>query len=110
VSPAERWLRSHLADAPPRLLETMLAALPSAGSVDDGDAPVADALAEGALALYRAVIAGSGGREDALPLLAADALMTHALEAQAEADPEGIAAFADRWGAAGRLGELAAAR
>jgi hypothetical protein len=103
VSPAERWLREHLADAPPRLLEAMIAALPA-----DGDGSVADVLAEGALALYAAVLAGSGGREDALPLLAADALMTHALEAQAEANPAGIAPFTERWGAAGRLGKLAA--
>jgi hypothetical protein len=68
---------------------------------------VADALAEGAIALYARVLAGTGRREDALPLLAADALMTHALEAQAAADPLGLAAFSERWGAAGRLGELA---
>jgi hypothetical protein len=40
--------------------------------------------------------AGRGGREDALALLAADALLTHALEAQAELDPDGVAEFAAR--------------
>jgi hypothetical protein len=95
------WLRGRLADAPPALLDTMLAALPA-----DGELPVPDALAAGALALY-ARLPVSGGRADALPLLAADALFTHALEAQAEADPDGVAALADRTGAAGALAELA---
>jgi hypothetical protein len=80
----------------------MLAALP-----DDPAAGIPDALAEGALALYARVVAGSGGREDALPLLAADALLTHAFEAQAQLDPAGILALAQRLGATGRLAELA---
>ncbi|HEX2090979.1 MAG TPA: hypothetical protein VHG28_01205 [Longimicrobiaceae bacterium] len=102
MTPAERWLRERLADAPPHLLDTMAGVLPA-------EAPtVPDALAEGALRLLESVAHGSGGREDALPLLAADALLTHALQAQAESDPAGIAALAGRWGGAGRLGELAA--
>jgi hypothetical protein len=102
VTAAERWLRERLSDAPPRLLESMLAALPP-------EAPsVPDALAEGALRLYEAVGRGPGGREDALPLLSADALLTHAFQAQAESDPAGVAELAARWGGAGRLGELAA--
>lgn len=100
MKPAERWVRERLADAPPALLDAMAAALPE-------DAPVPDALAEGALRLLERVARGSGGREDALPLLAADALLTHAFQAQAEADPAGVAALAARWGGAGRLGELA---
>ncbi|HET6762747.1 MAG TPA: hypothetical protein VFH27_03720 [Longimicrobiaceae bacterium] len=103
MSPAEAWLREHLAEAPARLLDAMIAAVATNES-----ASVADALAEGAIALYQRVLAGTGRREDALPLLAADALMTHALEAQAASDPSGIAVFTERWGAAGRLGELAA--
>jgi hypothetical protein len=91
-----------MGDAPPALLESMLAALPG-----DADLPVPDALAAGALSLY-AGLPATGGREDALPLLAADALFTHALEAQAEADPDGVAALAERMGAAGALGRLAA--
>lgn len=73
----------------------------------DEDLPLPEALAEAALVLYGRVLAGSGGREDALPLLAADALLTHAFEAQAELAPDGIARLADCWGASGRLGELA---
>lgn len=102
MSPAEGWIRERLADAPPALLDAMAAALPA-------DAPsVPDALAGGAAALLERVARGSGGREDALPLLAADALLTHAFQAQAEADPAGVAALAARWGGTGRLGELAA--
>lgn len=100
MTPAERWVRERLADAPPRLLEVMAGALPR-------EAPsVPDALAEGALRLYAGVVERSGGREDALPLLAADALLTHAFQARAEADPDGLEDFAGRWGGAGRLGEL----
>jgi hypothetical protein len=102
VTPAEGWIRERLADAPPALLDAMAAALPP-------DAPsVPDALAGAAASLLDAVARGSGGREDALPLLAADALLTHAFQAQAEADPAGVAALAARWGGAGRLGTLAA--
>jgi hypothetical protein len=105
VTAAEAWVRGRLADTPPALLEAMLAALP-----DDPDRPVADALAEGALALYARLLAGGAGapREDALPLLAADALITHALEAQAQADPDGVSALAERIGAAGALAGLGA--
>lgn len=100
---AAEWVRARLGDAPPALLDAMLAALPA-----DAELPVPDALAQGALTLYAALLHGSGGREDALPLLAADALFTHALEAQAEADPDGVAALAERIGAAGALAGLAA--
>lgn len=102
MSEAERWLRERLATAPESLLEAMAAALPG----ERLDVP--DALAAGALVLYGQVVRGSGGREDALPLLAADALLTHAFEAQAELDPAELESFANRWGAAGRLGEVAA--
>jgi hypothetical protein len=96
-----RWLREHLADAPPELLDAMAAAVP-----DEDDVP--EALAAGAVALFERVLRGTGGREDALALLAADALLTHALEAQAELDADGVAAFAAKWGGGGRLGTLAA--
>jgi hypothetical protein len=100
VSPAEAWVRERLADAPPPLLEAMLAALPAEAAL-----PVPEALAAGAVSLY----AGLEGthRAEALPLLAADALATHALQAQAERDPDGLAALAERMGAAGALGRLA---
>ena len=101
MTDAARWLHSRLTGAPPALLEAMLAALP-----ERVDQPVPEALAEGAMSLLAQVRNGSGGREDALPLLAADALFTHALEAQAELDPDGLPAFAERIGAAGAIGAL----
>jgi hypothetical protein len=98
---AGAWLRAHAQDAPPVLLDAMIAALPAERSDS-----VADALAEAALGLYRGLLHTAGGREDALPLLAADALLTHALQAQAETDPDGIDAFNRRWGAGGALALL----
>jgi hypothetical protein len=100
VTAARRWLRARAGDAPADLLAVMVEALPAE------EAALPEVLAEGALALYARVLAGGGGRADALPLLAADALLTHAIEAQAELDPAGLGAFVDRWGAAGRLGEM----
>lgn len=107
MTTAEAWLRGRLPDAPPALLEAMLAALP-----EDEDGPVADALADAGLRLYAELLRDGAGtaREDALPLLAADALFTHALEAQAEADPDGVGVLAERIGAAGALGGLIPAR
>jgi hypothetical protein len=102
VRPAERWLRERLEGSPSHLLACMADALPAEA------ASIPDALAAGAIELYRQVLGGRCGREDALPLLAADALLTHAFEAQAELEPSGVPALAARWGAGGRLGELAA--
>ena len=84
MSPAETWLRGRTDEVPEALTERMIGVLPA-----DGDS-VPEALARAALELYATVARGSGGREDALPLLAADALFTHAFEAQAEIDPSGI--------------------
>lgn len=95
------WLRGRAGDAPQALMDEMLGALP-----DGASDSVADALAEGALTIYRRLLHTAGGREDALPLLAADALLTHALQAQAETDPDGLDAFDRRWGAAGALALL----
>ena len=87
---ARQWLDGRLEGAPPALLATMAAALPAAAPT------VVEALVAGALELYGRVAQGTGGREDALPLLAADALFTHAFEAQAEVDASMIPALADR--------------
>jgi hypothetical protein len=100
VRPGEDWLRSNAGAAPPQLLAEMSRALP--GSAESN----AEALVKGALALYAEVLRGTGGREDALPLLAADGLLTHAFQACADDDPEGLPEFARRWGGGGRLGEL----
>jgi hypothetical protein len=87
---AEQWLRGRIDGAPEALVESMIAALPEAAPTVPG------ALVGGALKLYAEVARGSGGREDALPLLAADALFTHAFEAQAELDPAGISELVER--------------
>jgi hypothetical protein len=102
MSEAEMWLRARVSAAPARLLQTMIAALPA------GTGTLPDTLATAAAGLYSDVVDGSGGRDDALPLLAADALLTHAFQAQAELDSSGLAALADRWSARGRLGEVLA--
>jgi hypothetical protein len=74
VSGARAWLEPHLADAPPQLRERMLSALQPSESV-------AQSLADGAMTCLRAAI---NRPEDALDLLAADALLTHACAAAAE--------------------------
>ena len=112
MSPAGRWLRERLPDSPPLLLEAMVAEVAAGSepnSEDEGPESVAGALAAAAVRIYaRLLEAGRGAdRRDALSLLAADALLTHALEAQAEADPDGVAALAERIGAAGALATLA---
>lgn len=100
MTAAGEWLAAHAGGAPPELLDAMLGALPRSGGA------VPEELAAAALGLLRTVLGGSGGREDALPLLAADALLTHAFHAQAEFAPERLAEFADRLGAGGELGGL----
>lgn len=101
MTDAEGWIRARLGSAPPALLDTMTAALPPE------DLPVPDALSEAALGLYARAVAGTGGREDALPLLAADALLTHAFEAEAERGSHGgrLESRAREWSA--RLTALA---
>jgi hypothetical protein len=100
VSPAEQWLRQHLPATPRPLLACMIEALPALSE------SVPHALAEAALRLYAEVVVSDSGRHTALPLLAADALLTHAFQAQAEQDATGIRDLASRWGAAGQLGAL----
>lgn len=84
MTSAEVWLRGQLPDAPTALLETMIAALK-----DEADEVPAE-LSAAAMRLYAQVARGQGGREDALPLLAADALLTHAFQAQAELRPAAL--------------------
>ncbi|HEX6926208.1 MAG TPA: hypothetical protein VF167_12380 [Longimicrobiaceae bacterium] len=98
MSTAENWLRSRVGKVPPSLLECMVKALPQEAS------GTPEALVDGALHLYDQVVRGSGGREDALPLLAADALFTHAFEAQATFAPDQIDDLVAR--CERRLGEL----
>ena len=74
MNDAARWLEPHLAEAPPQLREHMLAALRPGESV-------AQSLADAGLACLRKAVQQPG---DAIDLLAADALLTHACAAAAE--------------------------
>lgn len=98
---AESWLVEHTGGAPDRLVASMIEAV---RAVDDGEVP--QQLAQAAILLYGQVVSTGEGREAALPLLAADALFTHAFEAQAKLDPEGLDAFADERANAHRLAQL----
>lgn len=88
------WLDAR---RPPSLLPpaTLRAHLDAA--VTDSDRPLPDHLALlGQRLLARVTAQSAGGRELALDLLAADAFITYAFEAQAEANVDGLAALAGR--------------
>lgn len=84
------WLDRHTAAAPPalrrRVREYALA--------ESSDGPVAEALARAGSRALDQVAAHPGDRSVALDLLAADALITLALLAQAETTPAELDAFA----------------
>jgi hypothetical protein len=85
------WLSSRRPPAP-ESLASHLAAL-----VSEPRATIPETLAAaGAELMSRVAAAPAGGRELALDLLAADALITYAFEAQAESDIEGLATLAGR--------------
>jgi len=89
VSDTRAWLERHTSNAPPALRARVLgyASAPMPGGLA---AHLADA---GARALAE-VEAHPGDRSAALDLLAADALVTLALLAQAQQDPGGLHRFA----------------
>jgi hypothetical protein len=88
------WLERHTAHAPAPLRARVMdyacdpAASPAASSI-------ADTLAGAGAAALARVLAQPGDRSAALDLLAADALVTLALLAQALQAPERLGAFAD---------------
>jgi len=83
------WLGARR-PAPPAVLRAHLEAV-----VADGAEPLPQHLARlGAELLVRVARNPAGGRELALDLLAADAFVTYAFEAQAEADVDGLARLA----------------
>ena len=89
------WLEARR-PVPPDALRGRLAA-----AVSDAElaplVPLPDQLAVlGRRVLGRVACRPDGGRELALELLAADAFITYAFEAQAEADAAGLAALAER--------------
>ena len=83
------WVAAHTAAAPNALRERI--ARYAAGTASEASMPAALAQA-GCEALSR-VLAHPGDRSVALDLLAADALVTLALLAQAQRDPPGLAGF-----------------
>lgn len=84
-----RWLAGRRPDAPPVLGERLRAAVRAAAL------PTPEHLAALGLELLAQVTARpAAGRELALDLLAADAFVTYAFEAQAEADVSGLAPLA----------------
>jgi hypothetical protein len=87
-----RWLDRHTAAAPPALRERVYEYV---GRIA-GPAELPAALAAAGDAALASVLAHPGDRSVALDLLAADALVTLALLAQAETAPERLEAFADR--------------
>lgn len=92
-----QWLAARR-PAPPRALGEHLTA-----PLDDARAPLPVHLADlGKSVLARVAAAPEEGRALALDLLAADAFVTYAFEAQAELDPAGLAPLADRIAGADR--------
>jgi hypothetical protein len=87
------WLEARRPPPPPELRARLEAA------VDDAELALPDHLARlGEHLLARVVQRPEGGRELALDLLAADAFVTYAFEAQAEADVGALAVLAERVG------------
>lgn len=85
------WLAARRPAAPPTLVEPMTRWL------EDSPASLPDHLALAGRALLERVLARpEGGRELALDLLAADALVTYAFEAQAEVDAAALVDVAGR--------------
>ena len=96
------WLDTRR-PVPPAALRTHLEA-----AVTDAADPLPDHLAAlGRALLARVAATPAGGRELALDLLAADAFVTYAFEAQAEADPARLAPLAERVARPGAGGAVA---
>ena len=92
------WLSSRQ-PAPPAGIAGHIAA-----SVGTGGGELPERLARAGVELLRRVAsAPHGGRELALDLLAADAFVTYAFEAQAEADVDALIVLADRLARGGGL-------
>ncbi len=111
--PVLDWLVQRQPAPPPALLERMAEALgavdattaeSAAGSASASGAegaglpPIPAALGAAALDRLRAVLESPGDRAAAIDLLAADALLTYALEAAAEAGPAALEATARAFG------------
>jgi hypothetical protein len=80
---AKQWLQQHSAGVPASLSGHMLRALEDAVS-DDASASTSDALLLAAMSCLREAVDLCDERQGALPLLAADGLVTAACEAAAQ--------------------------
>ena len=97
VTPLLDWFHRESAGAPAALRARAEHYLEASDGSDDP----AEELAAAARRALRATLEHPGGRDVALDLLAADALVTLALKARAASDPEGLGGFAARLRAAG---------
>ena len=95
-----RWLMPRLSSTPPDLAQDILRLLDSVPRSELEDPP--EALALAAIAGLEEVARGPGRRIEALRLLAADAALTYAFEAAAEAGT--ASTLAERIGLRGELG------
>jgi hypothetical protein len=85
TSTAKRWLNQHSAGVPVSLSVRMERALVDVAP-DDSPAAISDSLLAAAVSCLRDAVDACDERQGALPLLAADALMTAACEAAAQQD------------------------
>jgi hypothetical protein len=85
------WLDERTPDVPPVLRQHLNAFIDSGRR---GEAMPEHLARLGRAALERVIARGQGGRELALDLLAADAFVTYAFEAQALVDVSGLAQLA----------------
>lgn len=99
----EAWLAGRLEGAPAELAEAVWPLV--RGRLEDGE----DGLIHAALDALATVAEGEADRSEAVTLLAADAILTYALEAAADPALGGSAArarrLADRTGPHGLIGE-----
>ena len=98
--PTRCWLEPRLRDTPPELARDILHLLEQVPSAALSDPP--RALVAAALAGLDEVAGGAGDRSEAIRLLAADAALTWAFEAAAEAGK--VQELADSVGLRGELG------
>jgi hypothetical protein len=90
------WLEGHTRRAPePLRARVRVYAAAAAADAEPGASGAAEALARAGRAALAQVLAHPGDRSVALDLLAADALVTLALLAQAKLAPERLRGFAD---------------
>ena len=94
AAPLLAWIEDRSAGAPAALRERVLALAAELGPTGPELPPPPRALAAVAMRVLDRVTLHPGDRRIALDLLAADGLITLALVAQAERDPEGLEEFA----------------